>query len=94
MLGLFHTVSMSSLVIFESAWVFIEKPQTCRNNRKQNKIEKQRERELPGPAYLFWHCSGPAHRGQSRLLPPASRQRGSVARARAFPATSCLPTIP
>ena len=44
MLGLFHTVSMSSLVIFESAWVFIEKPQTCRNNRKQNKIEKQRER--------------------------------------------------
>ena len=42
------------------------------------------------PAQL---CS-PAHRGQSRLLPPASRQRGSVARARAFPATSCLPTIP
>ena len=34
MLDIFYTVGMSSLMIFDSAWAFLEKPQTSRKKRK------------------------------------------------------------
>ena len=72
---------MNIFRILGNALVFFLSSKQRQIIRKEKKIRKQKRGRAylaspvqppEGPAH---HCSGLAHRGQSRLPPPASRQR-------------------